>query len=195
MATLHESAAAAEVVEALTFPFTRGRYRHVLLARAGHVCLVERTSTHRDSRGAVHFEVIVVQLAPATTWPDGRVTPAHERYPQTLALGCRRLDVPDACRGRTGLRGACRRAGFPVTRGTNRGTPSPPTLRSARSAAARGDVDSNAGHSRRPLDLPPPADPGSRAPDTWLGLRRRPIAPVVFAHRPMLARPREDPGA
>src|SRR5262245_59715842 len=87
-ALIHENAAAAEAVTPLAFPITRGAYRHVLLDRAGRVSCVERTSTHPDSRGSVHYEVIVVQVERATTWADGRVSPPHEAYPRAALWGC-----------------------------------------------------------------------------------------------------------
>jgi hypothetical protein len=87
MATIHESAAAAEAVVPLAFPFTRGGYRHVLLARTGRVCLVERTSTHPDSRGSVHYEVVVLRHLAARVGPRGQLLPASEAYPSSRAWG------------------------------------------------------------------------------------------------------------
>jgi hypothetical protein len=87
MATIHERAAAAEAVVPLMFPFTRGGYRHVLLARTGRVCLIERTSTHPDSRGSVHYEVIVLRRLPARRGPRGQLLPACEAYPSSTAWG------------------------------------------------------------------------------------------------------------
>jgi len=86
MATIPESATAAEVVP-LSFPFQRGGYRHVLLAGSGRVCLVERTSTHPDGRGSVHYEVVLLRRLPARVVPGGRVLPACEAYPTSTAWG------------------------------------------------------------------------------------------------------------
>ena len=61
----------------MIFPFTRDRYRHELLERAGDVCLVERTNLVTDS---VHWEVVVLQREPEQTI-KGKVYPAHLRYP------------------------------------------------------------------------------------------------------------------
>jgi hypothetical protein len=175
METLHENPAAAEALVPLAFPFTRGGYRHVLLARAGRVCLVERSSTHADSRSSVHYEVIVAQIATATTWPDGSTTPARARYPQAALWGSaawtytthaaaeRRFQ--DVVRARDGIR-----------------SPSPPSLpppssipnpapRAAASAVRVGEK----GHSRRSPGPPPPP---VRA-DLALGLSRRPVATVA----------------
>jgi hypothetical protein len=62
----------------MTFPFTRDRYRHELLERAGDVCLVERTNQLTDS---VHWEVVVLRPDPARPGPGGTQLPAGERYP------------------------------------------------------------------------------------------------------------------
>jgi hypothetical protein len=86
MARLHESATAAEVVP-FSFPFQRGGYRHVLLARAGRVCLVERTSTHPDSRGSIHYEVVILRHLAARVGPRGQCLPAGEAYPSSRAWG------------------------------------------------------------------------------------------------------------
>ena len=102
--TIHESAAAAEAVVPLGFPFTRGGYRHVLLARAGRVCLVERTSTRRWSRGAVHYEVVRLKLERERQRDAGRWTDTGRKVSTTLthSLGAGRLD-----HRRAGYRGRC----------------------------------------------------------------------------------------
>lgn len=85
--TIHESATAAEAVVPLSFPFDRGGYRHVLLARVDRVCLVERTSRHPDSRGSVHYEVVVLRPLAARVGPREQVLPACEAYPSSTAWG------------------------------------------------------------------------------------------------------------
>jgi hypothetical protein len=87
MDTLLESVAAAEAVVPLAFPFTRGGYRHVLLARTRQVCLVERTSTHPDSRGSVHYEVVLLRHLATRVGPRGQRLPASEAYPCSCAWG------------------------------------------------------------------------------------------------------------
>jgi hypothetical protein len=176
METLHENPAAAEAVVPLAFPFTRGGYRHVLLARVDRVCLVERTSTHRDSRGSVHYEVIVVQVERARRWPDGHMTPAHERYPKPKLWGSAGWTYrTHAAADRVFAVLAGERDSFPAG-GVNRGTPSP-TLRAARREAARADAGNKFGHSgQHPIPPSAPAPP-PRA-DAMLGLRRKPIGCV-----------------
>jgi hypothetical protein len=62
----------------VNFPFTRDRYRHELLERAGDVCLVARTNLVTDS---MHWEVVVLQHRRAETSQSGRTYPAREVYP------------------------------------------------------------------------------------------------------------------
>jgi len=183
MAGVHENAAAAEAVAPLVFPFTRGAYRHVLLDRAGSVCLVERTSTYRHSHGSVHYEVIVVQVERSTTWPDGRVTPARETYQRptlwgsagwtctTHAAAARRFQ--QVVFDRDGI------ASVIPPNSTPPGSDANPTAR----VAASGYDGSKSGHSRRH------PDPVARPP--------REVAPAteVFAQRPMLAGGSEVAGA
>jgi hypothetical protein len=87
MTTIHESASVAEAVVPLAFPFTRGGYRHVLLARTDRICLVERTSTHPDSRGSVHYEVVALRRLLARVGPRGQMLPACEVYPSSTVWG------------------------------------------------------------------------------------------------------------
>jgi hypothetical protein len=86
MATIHQRAAAEEAIVPLAFPFTRGGYRHVLLARHGGVALVQRTSTHPDSRGP-HWEVAVLRVRRARRLPNGTTASAAEQYPSTARWG------------------------------------------------------------------------------------------------------------
>src|SRR5262249_4348612 len=81
MTTIPERAVAAEAVVPFVFPFTRSGYRHVLLARTGWVCLVERRS------GWVHYEVVVLRVRRARVLPDGTLRPAAEEYPPTARWG------------------------------------------------------------------------------------------------------------
>jgi len=71
----------------LRFPFNRDEYRHVLLARAGLWCVVERTWIGDGRPHLPHYEVVQLQRAPAKRWPDGRETPAHEAYPPPSRWG------------------------------------------------------------------------------------------------------------
>jgi hypothetical protein len=70
----------------LRFPFTRDRYRHLLLERTGDICLVTRDNLET---GSVHWEVVRLQIRPAETMPDGRAYPAREVYPGSSAWGTR----------------------------------------------------------------------------------------------------------
>lgn len=67
----------------MTFPFTRDRYRHALLERAGAVCLVERTN---QLTGSVHWELVALQWEPAKVI-RGRPYAAHDRYPSPNEWG------------------------------------------------------------------------------------------------------------
>ena len=183
MAVVHENTAAAEAVAPLVFPFTRGEYRHVLLSRAGRVCLVERTSTRRHSRGSVHYEVIVVQVIGPTTWPDGRVAPTRESYPGSTLWGSAGWTCTTHAAAERRFRevvGALDRTVPYMSRTcADPASPSTPAPREA----ARSDGGSENGHSRRH------PDPVARPP--------REVAPAteVFAQRPMLAGRSEVAGA
>jgi len=78
----------------LAFPFDRGGYRHVLLARVGPWCVVERTWIEDGQPHLPHYEVVHLRGATARTWPDGRVTAAHEAYPAASRWGRDAWSVP-----------------------------------------------------------------------------------------------------
>jgi len=82
----HESAAVAEAVVPLTFPFTRSGYRHVLLARGERWCVVERTWIEDGCPHLPYYEIVQLRVRVATFW-RGRLTPAHEAYPPVAAWG------------------------------------------------------------------------------------------------------------
>ena len=120
MAAAHseETRRSAKVVVPLTFPLTRVGYRHELLARPGRVCLVERTSTHPDSQGSVHYEVIVLRRLSVRLGPRG-APPAGVRGVSVLDdLGPGGLDVHDS--GRCGVRYDALCLETPSTRGATR---------------------------------------------------------------------------
>jgi hypothetical protein len=71
----------------LAFPFDRAGYRHDLVQRSGRVCLVQRTSTRPDSRGHVHWEVVILCQYKERPSPRGTILPAVESYPPTTAWG------------------------------------------------------------------------------------------------------------
>jgi hypothetical protein len=174
MGTIHESAAAAEVIVPLAFPFRHGGYDHVLLARVDHACLVERIATHPESRGSIHYEVIVVQVERARRWPDGHVTPAHERYPKPALWGTAAWTYRTHAAAERVFAALAAEQDFLPAGGVNRVPPSR-TLGSARREAARADAVSKSGHSRR---HPDPAPRPVRA-DALLGLVRRPVATIA----------------
>jgi hypothetical protein len=172
MATLHESGAAAEAIAPLAFPFTRGGYRHVLFRREGRVCLVQRTSLDARSGGSIHYEVVVLQVASARTWPDGRRTPAHERYPEASRWGTWGWTYCSLAAAERTFGGA-----VAESRAHRRGEPSP--LAHARREAARLDASLNQRHSERhPDPVTAPAIPRPQ-PDAYLGLSQRPVGRVA----------------
>ncbi len=73
--------------EALRFPFMSGGYRHVLLARVGRWCVVERTWVEDGREHLPHYELVQVRVRPVRTWPDGTMTPAQEGYPDRRNWG------------------------------------------------------------------------------------------------------------
>jgi len=82
------------VSDALRFPFDRSGYRHVLLARWGPWCIVERTWIEDGRPHLPHYEIVRVQHSRPRTWPDGRQTPAHEAYPKPSQWGREAWTVP-----------------------------------------------------------------------------------------------------
>lgn len=68
----------------MTFPFVRDGYRHVLVARSGLVCLVQRDNIATGSR---HWEVVRLRPHGAATFPDGRHVTAGESYPTSQKWG------------------------------------------------------------------------------------------------------------
>ena len=75
------------VTAVLHFPFTAGGYVHTLLARVGRWCVVERTWVEDGRPHLPHYEIVCLQQRPPRTWPDGRVTPAREAYPELSKWG------------------------------------------------------------------------------------------------------------
>jgi len=71
----------------LEFPFERSEYRHVLLARVGMWCVVERTWMGDGKPHLPHYEIVQLRREAAKTWPDGRVIAAHEAYPGPRVWG------------------------------------------------------------------------------------------------------------
>jgi len=71
----------------LRFPFERDEYRHVLLARVGMWCVIERTWIGDGRPHLPHYEIVRLRRVTARRWPGGRVTPAHEAYPPARAWG------------------------------------------------------------------------------------------------------------
>lgn len=71
----------------MTFPFTRGGYRHVLLRRHERWCLVERTWIEDGKPHLPHYEVVRLQCVPIKRFPTGQVTAAHEAYPSPRQWG------------------------------------------------------------------------------------------------------------
>jgi len=85
----------------MMFPFDRDGYRHVLLARAGRWCVVERTWAKDGRPHLPHYELVCLEQRPVRTWPDGRVTPADDAYPQPSKWGRAGWSVPTLRHART----------------------------------------------------------------------------------------------
>lgn len=62
--------------------FTAGGYAFRQIDRQGNVACYEKTKP-----GVTGFEVAIIRRCKARTWPDGRVTPAHESMPSSEQWG------------------------------------------------------------------------------------------------------------
>ncbi len=65
------------VLASCRFPFRRDGFAHELIEQTGSVCLVARSKGGRQR----HFEVVLLQMERSRSLPDGRIIPAHWRYP------------------------------------------------------------------------------------------------------------------
>jgi hypothetical protein len=59
-------------------------FRYTQLARQGMIALYSQT--HKPS-GVTRYEVVVLRVAAAHTWPNGSVSPERETYPGATAWG------------------------------------------------------------------------------------------------------------
>ena len=59
-------------------------FRYTQLARQGMIALY--TQTHKPS-GVTRYEVVILRVAAAHTWPNGSVSPERETYPGATAWG------------------------------------------------------------------------------------------------------------
>ena len=71
----------------LEFPFTRAEYRHVLLARVGLWCVVERTWIGDGKPHLPHFEIVKLRDVHEKPLPGGRSIRRHEAYPSPRDWG------------------------------------------------------------------------------------------------------------
>jgi len=85
----------------MTFPFEQAGYRHVLLARAGRWCVVERTWIEDGGPHLPHIEVVRLDQIREKRWADGRRTPAHEAYPAPSRWGTTAWSEPTLRHART----------------------------------------------------------------------------------------------
>jgi hypothetical protein len=73
-------------------------YRFKMLKRSGMTCLFEKS---RGGTGPKSYEVVILQQCQKKTWPDGRVTEAHEKMPKPEdwgTLGWTYLTLDEAMR-------------------------------------------------------------------------------------------------
>jgi hypothetical protein len=167
MDNLHESAAAAEAVVPLAFPFTRAGYRHVLLGRTGRWCLVERTWIGDGRPHLPHYEVVRLQVRAARRMPDGAITPAHEAYPQPSKWGREAWSEPTLARAVARWLRVC-----PTVELEAWGLSVPSPAQEADTYPAPAPT---AGILIGVTDVPLP----SPRPDAYLGLTQRPIGTVA----------------
>jgi len=107
---------------ALRFPFDRGGYRHVLLARVGPWCVVERTWIEDGRPHLPHFEVVQLRTAREHRAPTGAIIPAHEAYPAPRDWGRIAWSVPTLVHARQRWEGL-RRTGKELPEWTALGIP------------------------------------------------------------------------
>src|SRR5262245_53046222 len=70
----------------LPFPtaFEDRLFRYIQVAREGDMAIF--TQTHKPS-GCVRYEVVLIRVQPAHTWPTGITTPEKEAYPSSTSWG------------------------------------------------------------------------------------------------------------
>lgn len=71
-------------MQILSQTFEDRTFRYAQVARQGQVAIYMQT--HKTG-GAIRYEVVRIQIAPAHTWPNGQTTPEHEAYPSSSAWG------------------------------------------------------------------------------------------------------------
>lgn len=71
-------------MQPLVTDFTQGNYRYRQLTRTGDVALFAQEHLHAP---VTRYEVVVITVAPATTWPNGHTTPEREAYPGASSWG------------------------------------------------------------------------------------------------------------
>jgi hypothetical protein len=94
--------------------FREGDFEFRQVAREGDVALYEK---RKPSISNLLYEVVIVQEMEAHTWPDGRVSPAHEHLPgswQWGSAGWFYSDLDDAWAKFRELSGGQVRSPFPM---------------------------------------------------------------------------------
>src|SRR5262245_60703796 len=64
--------------------FEDPRFRYVQIERQGDLAIFSQT--HKAS-GCVRYEVVLIRVQPAHTWPTGSTTPEKEAYPSSTSWG------------------------------------------------------------------------------------------------------------
>src|SRR5882762_8499969 len=73
-------------IEALETSFTEKTFRYKQIDRQGDIALFTQTSKGVES-GAVRYEVVVIEIKPPYTFPNGISYPEREGYPSASQWG------------------------------------------------------------------------------------------------------------
>jgi hypothetical protein len=69
--------------------FRKGPWYHERVERANDLAIYRRWKLYDGREGAVHYEVVRLQIRAAHLDPQGHLVPAHEAYPPSSTWGSR----------------------------------------------------------------------------------------------------------